>query len=178
MNYEAWIHEIKDFTLPRYSELPEIPLYLDQVLEYVNSKLMPIFRYEKYEITGSMINNYVKHKMMSAPIKKRYSRNHIAYIMTITILKQINSIPSISQGIKAVRSEFGSGDAYDIFIGFVEEGIRHILAQTYDNTSIYLGEEKIVSTLVPMKAACIAFAAKIVAEHALESLMEEKNNDQ
>ena len=101
-----WIGSLKTLKLPNYNELPTIPLYLDQVLEYVNVTLKPIFGEDSVFITSAMINNYVKQKLMPAPVKKRYDRDHLAYIITITVLKQVVSIPNVVSGILTVREHY------------------------------------------------------------------------
>ena len=67
---------IDKFYIPRWSELPNIDLYLDQVVNLINSTLSPyIFlnNDEKKEnvqvLTKTMINNYVKNNLIEAPEK-------------------------------------------------------------------------------------------------------------
>ena len=70
-----YIKEILDFHLPRFDELPNIDLYMDQVLSIIENSLN-IFSSENEEniITKSMINNYVKQNVIEKPFKKRYKR--------------------------------------------------------------------------------------------------------
>jgi len=79
--------------IPLWSELPELDLYMDQIIvlmdKYLNSN-------EKDKlITPSMINNYVKLGIVPPPIKKKYSKTHIAYLIIICSLKQVMPIPDI-----------------------------------------------------------------------------------
>ena len=60
---------ISDFRLPRYDEIANVGLYLEQVVKYINIYLEPL---GKVEITASMISNYVKQKLIDAPLKKQY----------------------------------------------------------------------------------------------------------
>ena len=46
----------RDFHLPRYQEIPDVGLYLEQTAKYIDSYLSPL---EDISITGSMISNYV-----------------------------------------------------------------------------------------------------------------------
>ncbi|EFV97609.1 hypothetical protein HMPREF9171_0907 [Streptococcus agalactiae ATCC 13813] len=55
---------------PKWEELPELDLYLDQVLLYVNQLINPKTITNDKLLTASMINNYVKHNYISKPIKK------------------------------------------------------------------------------------------------------------
>ena len=55
------------FRLPRYNEIPNVGLYLDQVTKYIDDYLSPIAP----SLTSSMISNYVKKKIIENPIKKK-----------------------------------------------------------------------------------------------------------
>lgn len=57
--------------LPQWEELPDIDLYMDQVLNLVDRYLSPI---GVKPVTAAMINNYVKLNLIPKPIGKRYSR--------------------------------------------------------------------------------------------------------
>lgn len=62
--------DISGFRLPRYEQIPDVGLYLEQTVRYVNSFLAPL---GEVELTASMASNYVKHKLLPAPRKKLYS---------------------------------------------------------------------------------------------------------
>ena len=51
---------MKNYTFPKWTELPEIDLYMDQVITYINEKLKDTYFYDEKFITKAMINNYVK----------------------------------------------------------------------------------------------------------------------
>ena len=48
---------IRAFHLPRYQDLPDMGLYLEQTTQYLNHFLAPL---GCMEVTSSMISNYVK----------------------------------------------------------------------------------------------------------------------
>ena len=87
--------------LPYWDELPEIDLYMDQVVALME-KYMSFHKTDESTklITNSMINNYVKLGIMPAPVKKRYSREHIAYLIIICCLKQALPISDIKDLIE------------------------------------------------------------------------------
>ena len=78
--------DIEKFHMPRWEELPEIDLYLDQVVTFIDKYLLYYLydeskKEEKKEqnvLTKTMVNNYVKQKIIQAPIQKKYNRNNIA----------------------------------------------------------------------------------------------------
>ena len=70
--------KIADFHMPRWEELPEIDLYMDQVIAIAEKYLRPITAEGDNLLTQAMINNYVKNGIVPPPIKKRYGREHMA----------------------------------------------------------------------------------------------------
>ena len=71
---EVWLNELNNFSFKRYEELPDIELYMDQVVTFLE-KQIKIFQNSSLDkqITSSMINNYVKGEVVSAPISKKYN---------------------------------------------------------------------------------------------------------
>ena len=57
---------ISEFRLPRYRELTDVGLYLEQVVRLLNSYLAPL---GEGELTASMVSNYVKQKLLPRPEK-------------------------------------------------------------------------------------------------------------
>lgn len=77
------------FEAPEYAALPEIDLYMDQVIGYLNRLLCRVCRSEDgAPLTPSMINNYVKSGHVERPIQKKYSRDRIAMLYMLCCLKQ------------------------------------------------------------------------------------------
>lgn len=78
--------------LPQWNELPDLALYMDQVVSLGNRYLEPII---SVPITASMVNSYVKKGLMPKPVKKKYSQEHVASLILITIMKQVYSLDII-----------------------------------------------------------------------------------
>lgn len=74
-----------EHTLPAWDELPDFELYMDQVLSLTGRYLEGMPNSEDSKLTASMINNYVKVKIIPAPQGKRYSRRHVAYLLLLCI---------------------------------------------------------------------------------------------
>ena len=81
--------EIKDFHLPRWNELPNIDLYIDQVVclleEYLSGYIKNDNEKEEKLITKTMINNYVKQDIIKPPVNKKYNKEHVASLFVIFI---------------------------------------------------------------------------------------------
>jgi len=79
--------------LPSWSELPDIDLYMDQLTGLVNRYLGNTTKDRM--LTPAMVNNYVKMKVMPAPVKKKYGRVHLMHLIVICVLKQVMPLSSV-----------------------------------------------------------------------------------
>lgn len=58
--------DIAAFRLPRYAQIPEVGLYLEQVVRYINARLAPL---GEPELTGSMVST-MSSRSWFLPLKK------------------------------------------------------------------------------------------------------------
>ena len=94
-----WENYLEDFRLPHWDELPDMDLYMDQVVMLLQRYLnfLPEDEHGNAAITASIINNYVRLKIMPPPVKKKYTRVHMAYLIMVCSLKQSVNIPYIQK---------------------------------------------------------------------------------
>ena len=111
------------FSYPKWEEIPNIDLYLDQVLLYVNQVCAPISPDKDKGLTASMVNNYVKHGYLTKPDKKKYQRKQIARLIAITTLKSVFSIQEIAQTLNTLHTYASSDQLYDAFVDYMNQGI-------------------------------------------------------
>ena len=122
--------DIIKFHIPRWKELPNIDLYLDQILTILETYLAMYIKNDPIKndkenkiITKTMINNYVKHKILDAPENKKYNKIHIAKLFVICILKQVYSINDIDSLINLATSTTSVEIAYNQFCSELEKAI-------------------------------------------------------
>ncbi len=139
-----WEQYIKNFRLPEWDEIPEIGLYMEQVLSLLKQYLdyLPPELKEEQFITASTINNYVRTKVMPEPIKKRYYRTHIAYLIVILTLKQNLSIAMIKQLLPTGMSQEELKKTYTAYVhrhrmtaAYFVEQIRMIAGPILDHAN-------------------------------------------
>ena len=111
------------FSYPKWEDIPNIDLYLDQVLLYVNQVCAPISPDKDKGLTASMVNNYVKHGYLTKPDKKKYQRKQIARLIAITTLKSVFSIQEIAQTLNTLQTQASSDQLYDAFVDYMNQGI-------------------------------------------------------
>jgi len=100
--------------LPRWAELPDLALYMDQVLLLAERYLGPDAA-DRKGLTASMVNNYVKLGVLPPPEKKKYSRAHVARLLMICALKPVLPIPAAQKLIEAGVRESSEQAFYDAF---------------------------------------------------------------
>ena len=105
---QLWKDQIAAFTFPRWQELPEIDLYMDQVVGYLSQKLAVFDNQDddRRSITATMINNYVKNKVLFPPVKKKYSRDHMMLLLMIYYMKSFLSIVDIRTIISPIMDHY------------------------------------------------------------------------
>ena len=111
------------FSYPKWEDIPNIDLYLDQVLLYVNQVCAPVSPDKEKGLTASMVNNYVKHGYLTKPDKKKYQRKQIARLIAITTLKSVFSIQEIAQTLNTLQTQASSDQLYDAFVDYMNQGI-------------------------------------------------------
>ena len=117
-------YDFAAYRCPRWNELPDLGLYMDQVLMVVENALRPIFPHDPAVLTSTMVNNYVKQQVLTASEKKKYGREHLATLITITILKRVLSVVEIRFVLDRL-SECGTAESgYDMFCTQLERRLR------------------------------------------------------
>lgn len=114
---------VQGFKLPRYQEIPEVGLYLEQVSEYISEYLMPL---GNIALTGSMISNYVKKGLVSNPVKKQYNRDQIAYLFFIAVAKTVLSMEDIRLMVELQKNTYQAQVAYDYFCSEFENVVQYV----------------------------------------------------
>ncbi len=107
--------------LPRWAELPDLELYMDQVLALAERSLGPDSAGERRGLTASMVNNYVKQGVLPPPVRKKYSRAHVARLLVICLLKPVLPIASVRKLIEAGVRKSSEQAFYDGFCRLWEE---------------------------------------------------------
>ena len=110
--------------IPRWEQLPQIALYMDQVLLVLGTILEPISTEESPMVTATMINNYVKMKLTPPPEKKKYSREHLAWFLMICLLKKVLSMQEIAAVKQRLLVSMDMQAAYNRFCDELELRLR------------------------------------------------------
>ena len=117
---------LRQFSLPEYREIPDVGLYLDQVVKYINSVLKD---YPQMNVTKTMLSNYVKMKLVPPAVKKTYSRDHICMLFMIVLCKRALSIEQAGKTLACFSEEMLPQEYYIRFRDALGERIREVCGE-------------------------------------------------
>ena len=124
-DWDAYCERIANLHLPRFAEIPDIPLYMDQLIGFVGKQVDIFALPSEKPLTSSMVNNYVKMRLVPQPQAKRYQPLHVAYLILVCLAKRMYSMSEIERIIAfEVQHRFQVPDVYDRFIELFESCLR------------------------------------------------------
>ena len=98
-------------------DIPNIDLYMDQVLTFMDRKLRSAVRpqTEEHVLTKTMINNYAKNDLLPPPVKKKYSKEHVLMLIFIYYYKGVIPMNEIQTLLQPITDHyFQNGQAFDL----------------------------------------------------------------
>ena len=154
--------------LPEWDGLPDLGLYMDQVVALLSRYLDFNLDAESSEkmITVSTVNNYVRLKIMPAPEKKKYSRIHLAYLLMICTLKQNLSIAYVQKMIPMGLTEDEVHERYNAFVKRHRGTAQYFIEQVRQSCTAVLdpaGKSEDVEDLI-ISAAVFGSLSRILTE--------------
>lgn len=175
--------KLLSFSIPRWEELPDIELYMEQVIIFIDKYLSTLTSGRtRIIITPAMINNYVKLDLIPRPVNKKYNKTHLAYLFAISILKHVFTIQEVKDGILFQANLNGEKKAYNDFCDEQENALAILAKQI--NTERIVEQEKINLDMkvdynnLAIKMATLSFASKIIGEKSIDlqrEFMEKEN---
>lgn len=161
---------IKDFRMPRYAQLPNEGLYLEQTTQYINNVLAPL---GCMSITPSMVSNYVKKGFIASPVKKLYYAEQIAYLFYIAIAKNVLSMEHIYQLREMQKKSYTKEVAYDYLCCELENVLFYIfgLKDKIDDIGVTKSDEKVL-----FREVIIAASNSIHLTSCFNALQAEEEN--
>lgn len=139
-NFEKTIRDLEDFNLPEYKELPDIALYMEQIVGYIKECLEQFSNKDDSIITPFMVNNYVKAKIINPPKDKKYNRDHIGYLIAISMLKSVVSMRDIAVFIDLDRKSdlyTDKQNLYSFFKSIENESLKNVIHKVKTRTEVF-----------------------------------------
>ena len=156
---------VKEFRLPRYEEIPDVGLYLEQTAYCLTECLKPL----DIAVTGSMISNYVKRGLVKNPVRKLYDREQIAYLLFIAVAKSVLSLEDIQLLIRVQQKSYTPEVAYNYFCCELENILQVVfgLKDTLDEVGVDHTQEKTM-----LRNTIITAAHKVYLDKSLNKVRE------
>lgn len=98
-------------------DIPNIDLYMDQVTTFMDRHLRTTTRNPEADkvLTKTMINNYAKNDLLPPPVKKKYSKEHVLFLIFIYYFKNVMSINDIQVLLQPIADKyFNTNSDFDL----------------------------------------------------------------
>ena len=106
---DRFFKDLEAFPYLHSSDIPDIGLYMDQVTTFMEKHLQATRRSPEDKIlTKTMINNYAKNHLLPAPVKKKYSKEHMLLLVFIYYFKGFLSLQDIQSLAEPLTDRFFS----------------------------------------------------------------------
>lgn len=163
---------IENFHFPKYEEIPDVGLYLEQVTKYINGYLAPL---DNLAITPSMISNYVKKGLIANPIKKQYYREQIAYVFFIAIAKSVLSLDNIRLFMEMQTITYPIEVAYDYLCKEFENVLLYVF-ELKDHLDT-IGTDHYTDEKIMLRSTIITVAHKIYLDKCFNAIRAERKQN-
>ena len=150
-----------------WDQLPDFALYMDQVLSYMDRQVIRFD--EDDELTAAMVNNYTKSGLVPRAEGKKYSREHLAYLTAICVLKRVMSTRDMDL---LIREELEN--AHTIPGGYKAfcESLDGALNITADEMSPYVEGDNLADTAIHFPL--LSYAASVASNRCVALLRQQK----
>lgn len=177
--------------------IPDMELYMDQLLSFLNARLAPFKRGpEDKGLTKTMINNYSKNQILIPPRNKKYTREHILLLILVYQLKNILTIGDIKRLFRPILKDISTSEddvipldeIYETFLALEKQqfsdfctGLAAKAAYIEDKTAAIVAGENRQSAelfLVVLMLVAQANASKRLAEQIIDACFAPGEDDE
>lgn len=162
------LNELKEKLVARrpskWENIPDIDLYMDQVLTYMKRQNIEIDGRDT--LTSAMVNNYIKKDLLPRAKGKKYGRNHIAYLTSICLIKQILPIAETGFFLKKQTAQQTIDQFYEKYYTMLDESLGALSENIRDD----MNEDEILD--LTLKLAVSSYTQKLVCSSLLKSILE------
>lgn len=162
------INDILQFRCPRWEELPDKRLLSSQLIDYINDSFGTLFP-EETVLTKSMIQNYFKWEILPVIEGKKYSREQIAYLIVISIYKQVIPIKDIKKGVLLQQNLTGLEASYNHFAEVLEQSLREIFSGPGESDFVIVPERRSRREYLGIDTVTYAFSFQLLGRMILEA---------
>jgi hypothetical protein len=151
-----------------WDTLPDIDLYMDQVLGYMHRQLYS--SRPESNPTAAMVNNYIRDGLMPRTKGKKYSRSHIARLTTICVMKQVLSVGDILLLIQMFPPDT-LRQVYEKYREILDSDLTAVVESVPDQ------DDPLVLADAIVRFTITSYANKVAAEHLIDMVKEQAGTE-
>lgn len=151
----------------KWEMIPDIPLTKNQMVLYMSRQLVGTEGED--DITSAMINNYIKDGVMPRANGKTYSRQHIAYLTAISILKKSLAVKDIKTLIELSCDKKEVEDCYLELNEVLSKELANAAEDLHENMS----KEDMIK--LALELAVSAYAKRTLCEQIVSLMTPEED---
>lgn len=127
----------------RMDDIPDIDLYMDQMLELLNRRL-DVAKREPLDkgLTKMMVNNYTKEQLLMPPVNRRYGKYHVLLLILIYQLKTILSISDIKRLLTPVLNDINTPEDDIIPLEYIYTTFLELKREQYEEFPVYFAKKR------------------------------------
>lgn len=151
---------LKEDRPSKWDSIPDIELYMDQVLNYMKKQHIGLDGDEM--LTASMINNYAKKGLLPRAKGKKYKKMHVAYLTAICLFKQVLSV---SETDLLLKDQLEDQEIEDFYKKYIKE-IDVEFTKVSDSIHTDMDREELSDMM--LKLAISSYAQKLACQRLLQ----------
>ena len=144
-----------------WEELPDLALYMDQIISYMPRQLIHFD--ESEALTSAMVNNYIKDGLVPRAEGKRYGPVHLGYLTAVCALKKVLPVRDIGALLSAGQA---TGKDAQTLYGYFCTALDHALTETAQGLDAEVGEEDLPKLALGL--ALRSYADRLACERILD----------
>lgn len=165
---EKVLNEIYNFSSPRWDDLPE-SAFNSEIVEFFNDKYGLLVSRDD-QLTNSMIQNYVKWKLIPAPKGRKYTREQIAMIIVICLFKQVLPLKEIAKGVELQYKLMEYDKAFNIVAEKLERSIKKVFGPVIakEGNQITFEQYHANAETIGISSVIVSFTFKLLANYIIK----------
>lgn len=157
------LDKVSHFHCPRWDELPEEPLFNRELVAYINEIFEPIM-FVTDPLTTTMVQNYNKWGLLPEITGRKYTKDHVALLITLTIFKSILNIDVVRKGMRLQLQLMPIEVGYNSFAQALEDALQRTFIPVSKGKALVFREQPVYPGTEGLQAVANAYAMKCLSQ--------------
>ncbi len=146
-----------------WGELPDLALYMDQVISYMPRQLINLQGDE--QVTSAMVNNYIKDGLVPRAEGKRYGKTHLGYLTAVCAMKKVLSVKEMQTVLDCVPENKQPEAIYNYFVHAIDTALSEAAA----NLNVDTPEDELPN--LALSLGLRSYANQLACQRVLELML-------